>query len=62
MAECEKLRAAILDTLSTVIDPETGVNVVRMPLIEDLRVEAGGWRATHFVLPLPYARWRFHWR
>jgi metal-sulfur cluster biosynthetic enzyme len=38
----ETLRRAILQRLSKVIDPETGVDVVRMRLIEDLRVEANG--------------------
>jgi metal-sulfur cluster biosynthetic enzyme len=36
------LRAAILKKLSTVIDPETGVDVVRMRLIEDLTVDENG--------------------
>jgi len=38
----EKLRAAILEKLATVIDPETGVDVVRMHLIEDLVVDESG--------------------
>jgi metal-sulfur cluster biosynthetic enzyme len=38
----EKLRQTILEKLSTVIDPETGVDVVRMRLIEDLSVEDSG--------------------
>jgi len=37
-----KLREAIIEALSEVIDPETGVNVVRMRLIEDLQVEETG--------------------
>jgi metal-sulfur cluster biosynthetic enzyme len=36
------LRQAILKKLSTVIDPETGVDVVRMRLIEDLTVDDVG--------------------
>lgn len=36
------LRQAILDRLSTVMDPETGVDVIRMRLIEDLQVDDGG--------------------
>ena len=42
MTNPEKLREAILDKLSTVIDPETGVDVVRMRLIEDLMVDENG--------------------
>ena len=42
MAGPERLRQAILDRLSQVIDPETGVSVVRMRLIEDLSVDAEG--------------------
>jgi metal-sulfur cluster biosynthetic enzyme len=38
----EKLRAAVLERLSLVIDPETGIDVVRMRLIEDLSVDASG--------------------
>ena len=36
------LYQAILEKLSQVIDPETGVDVVRMHLIEDLTVDAFG--------------------
>ena len=42
MMEAEQLRQAIIERLSNVIDPETGVDVVRMRLIEDLVVEANG--------------------
>jgi metal-sulfur cluster biosynthetic enzyme len=38
----DALREAILARLSRVIDPETGVNVVRMRLIEDLTVDEEG--------------------
>ena len=38
----EQLRAAILDRLARVIDPETGVDVVRMRLIENLQVDGQG--------------------
>ena len=37
-----KLRGAILEQLARVIDPETGVDIVRMRLIEDLIVDAPG--------------------
>jgi metal-sulfur cluster biosynthetic enzyme len=42
MSDPELLRLAILERLSTVIDPETGVDVVRMKLIENLVVDAIG--------------------
>ena len=42
MCDPEQLRMAILERLSTVIDPETGADVVRMKLIENLIVDASG--------------------
>jgi metal-sulfur cluster biosynthetic enzyme len=42
MTNLEKVHQAILAKLSTVIDPETGVDVVRMRLIEDLRIDENG--------------------
>jgi metal-sulfur cluster biosynthetic enzyme len=42
MSEPEKLRSAIFEKLSRVIDPETGADVVRMNLIEDLAVDGSG--------------------
>jgi len=42
MADTEQLRGAILERLAQVIDPETGVDVVRMRLIEDLTVDEQG--------------------
>ena len=42
MTDIDTLRQAILDRLSMVIDPETGVDVVRMRLIEDLTVDESG--------------------
>jgi metal-sulfur cluster biosynthetic enzyme len=42
MPENEKLRQAILERMSTIIDPGTGVDVVRMRLIEDLSVDEEG--------------------
>ena len=42
MEDISRLRDAILARLSTVIDPETGVDVVRMRLIEDLTVDKHG--------------------
>jgi len=42
MMDRNALREAILTRLSTVIDPETSVDVMRMRLIEDLVVDEGG--------------------
>lgn len=42
MNRTDQLRQAILEKLSTVIDPETGVDVVRMRLIEELQVDDQG--------------------
>ena len=48
MSDPHRLRKAILDKLSTVIDPETRVDVVRMRLIEDLIVGENGYVAYKF--------------
>jgi metal-sulfur cluster biosynthetic enzyme len=45
-----ELREAILEKLATVIDPETGVDVVRMRLIADLEVNEDG-RVTYKFRP-----------
>lgn len=50
MNDPELLRAAILQRLAQVIDPETGVDVVRMRLIEDLQVDETG-RASYTFRP-----------
>ena len=42
MTDSMKLRQSILERLSKVIDPETGVDVVRMRLIEELTVDDAG--------------------
>lgn len=42
MDKNEELHTAIIERLSKVIDPETGVDVVRMRLIEDLVVDDDG--------------------
>jgi metal-sulfur cluster biosynthetic enzyme len=57
MSDSEHLRTAILHKLATVIDPETGVDVVRMRLIEDLSVDHAGcvsykFRPSSFLCPL----------
>lgn len=38
----EKVKNAVLEVLKTVIDPETGADVVRMRLVINLNVEADG--------------------
>jgi metal-sulfur cluster biosynthetic enzyme len=48
MPDPEILRQAILKHLTKVIDPETGVDVVRMRLIEDLAVDENGHVAYKF--------------
>ena len=48
MPDPEILRQAILERLTKVIDPETGVDVVRMRLIEDLAVDENGHVAYKF--------------
>ncbi len=42
MSTPAQLRQAVLEKLSTVIDPETGADVVRMRLIEDLVASPDG--------------------
>ena len=42
MNALEDLRLTILEKLSEVIDPETGADVVRMKLIENLQVDESG--------------------
>ena len=42
MIDSKKLHRVILERLSKVIDPETGVDVVRMQLIKDLTVDKDG--------------------
>jgi metal-sulfur cluster biosynthetic enzyme len=43
MVKKEELYTAIFERLANVIDPETGVDVVRMRLIEDLAVDEDGY-------------------
>lgn len=50
MIDTERLQSAILEMLSTVIDPETGADVVRMKLVDDLVVESNG-RVTYTIRP-----------
>jgi metal-sulfur cluster biosynthetic enzyme len=48
MVDMEELQKAILERLARVIDPETGVDVVRMRLIEDLTVDEKGYVSYKF--------------
>jgi metal-sulfur cluster biosynthetic enzyme len=57
MNDPQQLRELILQRLSAVIDPETGVDVVRMRLIEDLEVDENGrvsvkFHPSSFLCPL----------
>jgi ATP-binding protein involved in chromosome partitioning len=54
MSDPEILRQAILERLSKVIDPETGVDVVRMRLIEDLMVNEDGYVTYKFRPSSPF--------
>lgn len=42
MSDLEQLHTAILEKLATVIDPETGADVVRMRLVEHLTINPEG--------------------
>ena len=50
MNDPDEIRQAILAQLAYVIDPETGVDVVRMRLIENLQVDEQG-RASYTFRP-----------
>lgn len=57
MAEIETLQQTLLENLAKVIDPETGTNVIRMRLVQDLTVTEGGnvhyiFRPSSFVCPI----------
>lgn len=57
MIDVARLEQAILQQLSDVIDPETGVDVVRMRLIEDLVISEDGkvaytFRPSSYFCPL----------
>ena len=54
MLDPESLRLAIVERLSQVIDPETGVNVMRMRLIEDLIVDVTGFVSYKFHPSSPF--------
>ena len=46
----DELKKAILEKLTTVIDPETGVDVIRMKLVQELQVDEAG-KATYIFRP-----------
>ena len=46
-----EMEQAVIERLRTVIDPETGVDVMRMRLIEDLRVEEGSGQVSYRFRP-----------
>jgi metal-sulfur cluster biosynthetic enzyme len=46
-----EMEQAIVERLRQVIDPETGVDVMRMRLIEDLHVEEGSGRVRYRFRP-----------
>jgi len=50
MFDPDQLQSAILEKLATVVDPETGADVIRMKLVDDLVVEPGG-RVTYTFRP-----------
>jgi metal-sulfur cluster biosynthetic enzyme len=50
MMNPETIHQAVIERLSQVIDPETGVDVIHMRLIEDLSVEEKG-RVTYTFRP-----------
>lgn len=54
MSDPEVLRQAVLERLSRIIDPETGVDVVHMRLIEDLTVSEAGYVTYKFRPSSPF--------
>lgn len=46
-----ELKQAIAERLREVVDPETGVDVMRMRLIEDLQVDGGTGRVSYRFRP-----------
>lgn len=54
MKDTQAVHQAILDRLTQVIDPETGVDVVRMRLIEDLAVDESGRASCKFRPSSPF--------
>ena len=54
MADPQILHQAILKRLSKVIDPETGVDIIHMRLIEDLTVNEAGYVTYKFRPSSPF--------
>ncbi len=57
MNNIETLKQVLLENLKKVIDPETGADVIRMRLVQDLTVTEGGnasyiFRPSSFVCPI----------
>ncbi|QRN84487.1 DUF59 domain-containing protein (plasmid) [Chloroflexota bacterium] len=57
MCENETLKQVLLENLKKVIDPETGADVIRMRLVQDLTVTEDGdanyiFRPSSFVCPI----------
>ncbi|NLG98810.1 MAG: iron-sulfur cluster assembly protein [Chloroflexi bacterium] len=50
MTNPDKLRDAVIEQLKQVIDPETNTDVIRMRLVQDLTVDAGG-KAAYIFRP-----------
>lgn len=48
MVDVDDLRNRIMDRMSQIIDPETGVNVIRMRLIEELKIRQDGFVSYKF--------------
>jgi len=48
MVDVDDLRIRIIDRLTRVIDPETGVDVIRMRLIEELKIGDDGFVSYKF--------------
>lgn len=46
-----ELKHRVIERLRQVIDPETGVDVIRMRLIEDLRIDGGTGQASYKFRP-----------
>lgn len=50
MADSSELEKAVLDKLRSVMDPETGVDVIRMRLVQDIQVDPSG-KITYIFRP-----------
>lgn len=50
MVDTEALKKLVIEKLTEVIDPETGVDIIRMRLIQDLAVDSNG-KVTYYFRP-----------